>query len=84
MSLDTLDSAQHAVSELLYSDILLVWVWMTACDTEWRAVDRNLAEAVVSECALFIVASCVLHLVLHCFFIALVGVLASVELRGTK
>ena len=38
-------------------------------------------EAVVSECARFIVASCVLTLVLRCYFNTLVGVLASVK-RG--
>ena len=54
-----------------------------ACDTEWRAVDRNLLEAVVSDCDIFVVVSCVLRLVPRCFFSTLVGVLASVELRGT-
>ena len=56
---------------------------MMACDTEWRAVGKNLADDIVSECALFIVVSCVLRLVLCLFFINLVGVLASVELRDT-
>ena len=54
-----------------------------ACDTEWRAVNKNLAEAVVYDCALFIVTGFVLCLVLHHFFSTLVGVLDSVELRGT-
>ena len=56
---------------------------MIACDTEWRAVDRNLAEAVLSDCACFIVAICVQSRVLRCFFSTSVGVLASVVLRGT-
>ena len=72
MYLDALESAQNAVSELLYSDILLVWERMMACDTEWRAVDRNLAEALVSNCSLFIIVSCVLRLVFCCFFSILV------------
>ena len=59
-----------------------VWVRMMASYTEWRAVDKNLAEAVLSDCALFIVASVFLHLVLRHFFRTLVVVLASVELRG--
>ena len=56
---------------------------MMACDTEWRVIDKNISEAVVSESALFIVASCVLHLVLRCFFSTLFGVLDSVDLRVT-
>ena len=54
-----------------------------ACETEWRAVDRNIAEDVVSDCASFMVVSCDLPIVLRCFFTTLVGVLASVVLRGT-
>ena len=54
-----------------------------ACETEWREVNRNLAEDVVSYFYRFMVASCVLTLVLCCFFSTLVGVLASVVLRGT-
>ena len=50
-----------------------------AWDTEWRAVDKNIAEAVVSDCAQFIVASFVLPLILHCFLSTLVGVLTSVK-----
>ena len=42
-------------------------------------VDRNLAEAVVLDCAHFIVARCVLPLVLRFFFSTLVGVIASVR-----
>ena len=65
--------------ELLYRAILLVWAWMMACDTEWKAVDKNLEEDVVSDCDRFIVARCVLRLVLRRFFSTLVGVLASVN-----
>ena len=54
---------------------------MIACDTEWRSVDRNLAEAVLSDCACFIVAICVQSRVLHCFFSTSVDVLASVVMR---
>ena len=56
---------------------------MIACDTEWRVVDRNREEAVVSDCDIFIVASCVLSIFLRCFFSTLFGVLTSVVLRGT-
>ena len=56
---------------------------MMACDTEWRVVDKNLAEAVVSNCDLFIIASCVLRLVLRRFFSTLVGVLDIVKIGGT-
>ena len=77
MSSDAPDSAQHDVSVLLYRDILSVCARFISWETEWRAVDRNLAEAAVSDCACFIVASCVLPLFLHCFFSTLVGVLAS-------
>ena len=56
---------------------------MMACETECRSVYRNLAEDVVSNCACFMVTGCVLNLVLCCFFRTLVGVLASVLLRGT-
>ena len=83
MSSDALDSAQHAVSELLYRAILLVWEQMMACDTELREANRNIAKAVVSYCDTFIVASFVLRLVLLPLFSTFVGVLDSVELRGT-
>ena len=43
------------------------------------AANRNLAEAVVSEFARFIVAIYVLPLVLCCLFSTLVGVIASVK-----
>ena len=68
---------------LLYRDILSVWEWFMTWETECRAVDRNLAENMVSDYACFIVVICVLPLVLHCFFSTLVGVLASVRCRGT-
>ena len=83
MSSDAPEPAQHAVSEFLYSAILLVWELMMACETKWRGVDRNLSKAVVSDSDIFIVTSCVLRLVLRFFFSILVGVLASVVLRGT-
>ena len=56
---------------------------MIAWDTEWREVDRNLAEAVLSDCDSLIVASLVLPLILHCFFSTLGGLLTSVKLGGT-
>ena len=56
---------------------------MMACNNKCRSVDKNLAEAVVSDCALFIVMSCALRLGVRRFFITLVGVLDSVELRVT-
>ena len=51
---------------------------MVDCDTEWMAVEKNLADAVVSDGDILIVASCVMNLVLCHFFITLVGVIASV------
>ena len=78
MSSDVPESAHHTVSELLYRAILLVWSRMMAGDTEWREVNKNLAEAAFSKFALFIVASYFLHLVLRHLFSTLVGVLASV------
>ena len=83
MSSDAPESAQQDVSMLLYRAILSVWERVISWETERRVVDRNLAEAVVSECAHFIVASCVLPLVLHCLFGTLAGVLASVKRGGT-
>ena len=52
-------------------------------DTEWRAVDRNRAEAVFGDYACFIVASLVLPLILSCFFSTLGGVITSVKFGGT-
>ena len=56
---------------------------MVVWDTEWSAVDRNLAETLLSDCACLIVASLVLPLILCCFFITLYGVLTSVKFVGT-
>ena len=56
---------------------------MIAWDTEWRAVDRKRAEAVLSDCACFIVVSLFLPLILRCFFSTLGGVLTSFKLGGT-
>ena len=56
---------------------------MVECNTELRAVDKNLADYVLSDCDIFIVASCVLRLVLRHLFSTLVGVLASVKLGDT-
>ena len=56
---------------------------MIAWDTEWRAVDRNLSEAVSSDCTRFIVASHVLTLILRCLFSTLGGVLTSLKFGGT-
>ena len=60
-----------------------MWARVVACETEWRAVIRNIAEDLVSDCARFIVASCFLHLVLHFFFSTVVGILASGKRGGT-
>ena len=79
MSSDDPESAQHAVSLLLYMAIFLVFARVIAWKTEWRAVDRNRAEAVVLDCARFIVVSFVMPLILRCFLSPLVGVLASVK-----
>ena len=79
MSSGAPEYSQHTVSVLLYRAILSVCALVISWETEWRAVDRNLAEAVVSDCARFIVVSCVLPLVLRCLFRTLVVVLASVE-----
>ena len=65
MSSDAPESAQHAVSLLLYMDILLMFAQVIAWDTEWSAVDRKRAEDVVSNCARFIVSSLVLPIILH-------------------
>ena len=84
MSSDATESAQHAVSLLLYISILFIFARVIAWDTEWRAVDRKRAEAVLSECARFIVASLVLPLILRFLFSTVGGVLASVKGGGTK
>ena len=59
--------------------ILLVFARVIFWDTEWRALDRKRAKAVVSECARFIVESLVLPLISRCFLSTLVGVLAIVK-----
>ena len=79
MSPNAPESAQHAVSLLFYIAILLVFARVIAWDTEWRAFDRKRAEAVVSDCAHFIVAIFVLPIILRCFFSTLGGVLDSVK-----
>ena len=83
MSYDAPESAQYAISVLLYMDILSVWAWVMACDTEWSAVKGNFAEDVVSEYVRFIFVSCVRRCVLHFFFSTLRGVLIVVLLKGT-
>ena len=80
---DDPESAQHTVFLLLYIAILLVFARVIAWDTEWRAVDRNRAEDVLSDCARFIVASIVLPLILRLFCSTFGGVLASVRGGGT-
>ena len=47
------DSAQKAVSDLLYRAILPVCTRMMARDTEWKEVDKNWAGDVVSDCNIF-------------------------------
>ena len=84
MSSDAPESAQNSVYLLLYISILLAFEQLIAWDTEWRAVNRNLAEAVLSKCARFIVTSLVLNLILRCFFSTLGGVLTSVNGGGTQ
>ena len=64
MSSDAPNSSHQAVSLLLYIAILSLFVLVIAWDTEWRAVDRNQYDAVLSDCAHFIVASLVLTLIL--------------------
>ena len=51
-----------------------------AYDTELNAVDKNLDEAVVSDCVFF--ASFLLSLVLRHFFSTLVGVITSATPGG--
>ena len=79
MSSDAPASTQHDVSVLLYRAILSFCALFIAWEAEWRPDNRNLAEAVVSDSARFIVASCVLPLILRFFLSTLVGVLASVK-----
>ena len=56
---------------------------MIAWDAEWREVDKNLAEAVLSGCACLSVVSLFMPLILRCLFSTLGGVLTSVKLGGT-
>ena len=56
---------------------------MMDCDTEWRAVDKNIAEDIVSDCAIFIVSSCVLRLIFSRFFGILFGMLGNFKLGCT-
>ena len=48
MSSDAPESAQHYVPVLLYRAILSVCAKGIAWETEWKVVDRNLVEAIVS------------------------------------
>ena len=54
-----------------------------ACDTEWSAADKNFAETLVFDCALFILATFSLLLVLWRFISTLVRVITSDTLGGT-
>ena len=83
MSSDDPDYAHHAMYLFLYIAILLVFARVIAWDTEWRTVDRKLAEAVLSDCACFIVASIFLPLIFCCFLGTLGDVIASVKGGGT-
>ena len=56
---------------------------MISWNNEWRAVDRNLAEAILPDFDRFIFASLVLPLILRCFFSTLDGVLTSLKFGGT-
>ena len=56
---------------------------MISWDTDWRAVDRNLAEAVLSDWACLILEILFLTLFLRCFFSTLGGVLTIFKLGGT-
>ena len=82
MSYDAPESTQKAMSFLLYIAILILFAQVIAWDTEWRAVDRNLAEAVLLYFSRLIFASLVLPLILSCLFSTLGGLLTSVKLGG--
>ena len=69
---------------MLYIAILWMFARVIAWETERRSVDRNLAEAVLLDCARLIVASLVLSLILRFFFSALCGVLTHVRLGSTS
>ena len=83
MSSDVPESAQQSASLLLYIAILWLLARVIAWDIEWREVDRNVAEAVLSDYAQLIVASLILNLILRCFFSTLGGVLTILKLGGT-
>ena len=82
MSSDAPESAQYAASLLLYIAILLMLARVIAWDTEWREVNRKLAEAVLLDCARFIFVIIVLTLIIRFFFSTLDSVLASVKGGG--
>ena len=67
MSSDAPESAQQSVYFWLYIAILWLLALVIAWETEWSAVERNLAEAVVLDWARFIVASLVLPLIFAAF-----------------
>ena len=60
-----------------------MWERMMACDTELRAVDHNISEDLVSNCAIFMVDILLLNMVLQRFFSTLFGVITSATLGGT-
>ena len=62
-----LEYVQQASSYLFYTAILLVCAQIIACDTEWRAVNRNQADVELSDCAILIVATYSIHIVLWRF-----------------
>ena len=80
---DAPEFAQQSVSFLLYIVILRLLDLVIAWDIERSAVEKKLAEAVVSDWARCIVASLVLPLMFCCFFCTLFGGIASVNLGGT-
>ena len=83
MSSDAPEFAHQAVYFLLYIAILWLFALVIAWETEWSAVERNLAEDVVSDWARLIVASLVLILIFRCLFSNLSGGQNSVNLGGT-
>ena len=60
-----------------------MWERMMACDTELRAVDHNISEDLVSNCAIFMVDILLLNMVLQRFFSTLFGVITSATLGDT-
>ena len=57
---------------------------MMACDTERRAVDKNLSKSIVSYWNIFILAKFFMCLVLRCFFSTFIGVLTIYTIGVTK